>query len=294
MNNKEYPAYQEYEAKNHLNEDEHRLMIFVEKLDIGLEYLKKSKFNNITIRTHKLGGSKQTIDLSFLKDFQHCVSLDIGVPLSKKTDISPIYHLENLIELSAINNFKVDVSFFPNLKMLYVDDLINSIENHESLSKLVRLYCSPKSKDLKQLEKLRNLEHIRMLSPRIENMSGIEKLPLLKELVVRNASKLCNIKHLAISKSIEEVLIENTRSLSDFSDFSKNGSIKELILATNIDSVNFVPKMKALEYISGNIIRDGNLQPLLDSQSLKNVDFYPQKKHYNLQLSEINSILKNR
>lgn len=291
----EKQAYQEYEVKRPLSDiEENMVMIFIEKLEEGLKYHKKNKFKNISLRTHAAGNKKQNIDLSFLNEMTDCTSLDIGIPLSKKVDISPIYSLINLEYLTTIEGFEIDVSYFPHLKQLSVEDLSKDTLNYENLTKLTTLSCAPKTKNLKQLEKLKSLEYIGIYGNNIETLEGLENLPNLREVVIRNASKLQNIEHIALNTNVEDVLFENIKNLTDFSVLSKNKSITFLGLYTKVDSLDFVPKMRNLKDISFNYVKNGNLEPLLELKSLESVYFYPEKKHYTHKLDEINEILEKR
>jgi internalin A len=290
-------VYEEYEIKNYLGEEEQRVGIFIENLDAGLQYLKDNNIKDFTLDTLERGAKgdkKQIIDFSFLKELKYITNLRIGVPLSKKTDITPIYELENLEELWTIDGFQLDMSYFPSLKLLLTGDLLKNTINYESLTELTNLLFSPKQKDLKHIQNLKSLEYIRMLQPKIETLEGLENLPNLREVVIRNASKLQNIEHIALNSSIKDILFENIKNLTDFSVLAKSSSIEELCFWTTIDSLDFVPKMKSLETITFKNVKDGNLKPLLDSKTLEGVYFYPEKKHFSHKLDEINEILEKR
>jgi len=284
--------YGEYEIKNYLGEEMLAVRIFIENLEAGIKYLKDNNIKNFTVSTLHFE-KKQTIDLGFLKDFKNTKYLCIAVPLSKKTDITPIYQLENLEGLWTIEGFQLDMNYFPRLKSLLAGDLLKDTISHESLTELIRLYLSPK-KDLKLLEKLQSLEYIGIFGNKVESLNGLRTLPKLKEVMIQNTSNLVNIDDIALNSDIKDIFFENTKRLTDFSILAKNRSIEELRLATTIDSLEFVPKMKSLKSITFSNVKDGNLEPLLESKTLEDVYFYPEKKHYTHKLDEINKILQSR
>jgi internalin A len=288
-------AYQEYTVKSPLSDKEKNwLMIFIEKAEEGLEYHIKYEFKNISLRTHASGNKKQNIDLRFLTNMTHCISLDCGIPLSKKVDISPIYSLTNLEYLTTIKGFKIDVSYFPKLKHLYAAGLSEDTLNYETLTKLTVLSTSPNTKDLKLLENLKSLEYIGIYGNNIESLNGLRLLPKLQQVIIGHASKIQNIEDIALNSNIKDVFIENTKRLTDFSVLAKSESITDLRLATEIDSLEFVPKMKSLKSITFGNVKDGDLKPLLESKTLEDVYFYPEKRHFTHKLDEINEILEKR
>ncbi|WP_435274560.1 hypothetical protein ACMAZF_14880 [Psychrobium sp. nBUS_13] len=279
-------AYEEYGAKNHLGEDEKRVRIFIERLDEGIKYVKKSGCKNIVLESHLAGRSKPVVDLSFLSKLIDIESFGIGFLLSKKTDIKPIYGLKNLLELETIKNFKIDISKFPKLRAILSENLEDEIEFAESCNTVTHLYLHPRSRNLKFLGSFKNLQYLRLLTTGIESLDGIDKLTSLKELIIRGAPKLKDINAASISKSLEYLLIESAKKLTDYSALAGNDSIKELNISHAI-SVEFIPKMKKIEYLSTGNVVDGNLWPLMESSTLLSVYMYPQKRHYSHKLSEL-------
>jgi len=285
-------AFEKYSSSNYLGEEEKRVRIFIEKLDEGLNYIKKNGCKNIVLDSHFLNKSKPILDLGFLYDLKNIESFSIGFLLSKKTDISPIYCLKNLIELQTIKNFIIDTSRFPKLKALFSENLSNEIEDYGELRSLTHLFFYPTTKDLKYLEKIENLQYIRMLNTKILSLYGIENLSNLKEIVIRGAPKLRDIEAASISKSLECLLIENAKELVDYSILADNNSIKKLNVSTVL-SVDFIPRMKKIEHFSTSNIVDGNLRPLMESNTLLGIYIYPQKRHYSHKISELESYFES-
>jgi hypothetical protein len=280
-------VYAEYDSTNAEGEGITVTRIFVENLEKGIKYIKDNNIKNISIDTSLDDFKKQTLDLSFLSEFKDIDSLTFAINLSKKTDISPIYNFTNLKMLRGVCDFEIDFSFLPHLRELYMTNLFENTKNYEKLTELTHLYIGPKTKDLKQLDKLKALEYIRILGSNLENLDGLKDLPNLRKIEIRNASKLQNIDELVLNDNVEDVLLENIKRLTDYSIFEKNTGIKYLCFWTTVDSLDFVPKMKSLESITFRNVKDGNLNPLLKSNTLKWVYFSKNKRHFTHTLDEI-------
>ncbi|CAI8809042.1 hypothetical protein EMIT091MI3_210068 [Kosakonia quasisacchari] len=78
--------------------------------------------------------------------------------------------------------------------------------------------------------------------------------------------------------------------MREFAVLEKNHSIEELFLA-DVDSVEFVPGIAALKIIKFCNLVDGNMEPMLTSKTLQQVDFYPMKKSCSHSKDETNQHL---
>lgn len=99
----------------------------------------------------------------------------------------------------------------------------------------------------------------------------------------------------ALSKltGLERLQIEKCKQLTDLSFLKENSTIKELQVS-DVDSLEFVNSMKNLHKINFWNCKDGDLSPLLECPSLREVSFYPEKRHYSHKKDEINHLLQER
>jgi|GEM_PF-3762415 len=285
-------AYEEFIYSDYLGNEHKAIRIFIEHLEEGLNYVKSSHYDHLFLDRHASGKSKVEINLGFLSNFSHLKSFGIGFLLAKKTNINPLYKLTHLEELHTIKGFLIDLSYFTKLKAIFANNLVDEILDCKNYLPIKNLYFHPNTPDLHYLHRFKNLEYIRILTSKIESLDGIEHLPKLKELIIRAAPKLQNIKAASTNKNLDSLLIEGAKNLTDYSVLEGNDSIQELNVDT-LPTVSFTRKMKKLKHLSSSNIIDGNLQPLLDSETLESIYIYPQKKHYSHKISEVEAALES-
>lgn len=159
---------------------------------------------------------------------------------------------------------------------------MHNIDKAFSLKSIVLLKI-PDS-NLQRFSELINLRILHIYSSKIQSIEGIEKLPIEELSLVRN-NYLKDIQTLKELIFLKELNIEKCKLLTDFS-FLGNTSIRELFI-DDLDSIKFISSMFSLEKINFWNCKDGDMTPLLELKSLKQINFYPNKKHYSQTIEEI-------
>ncbi len=139
---------------------------------------------------------------------------------------------------------------------------------------------------MKSVKKIRLLGSYTSLDG-IEGMRRLESLSLIFSPKVVDALKINELSNLVF------LYIEKCKNLSDFSFLNGNDSIEEIFIS-ELDSVSFVPEMNKIKSIKFWNLKDGDLNPILKSKTLKSVYFYPDKRNYNYKLDEITEFLSNK
>jgi hypothetical protein len=275
------------------NLDGDYLTIHVENFKEGVEYAAQKKLQQI----HLIGGRAKNV----IVDFKELNKLSETLQ-----DISFIQDIGNVINFESIYNLKemrkiyihdkqkftFDVSRFTKLQHLggdYWNGLIN-LDKAYSLTSLV--ICKYPFPNLVQFSALRNLEILHIYSSKIQNLDGVEKLSI-RELSLARNNKLDDIHKINEVSSLENLEIECCKKLLDFSFLKGNSNIKDLFI-DKLDSIDFVESMPNLKKINFWNCKDGNMTPLLKSQSLEDVNFYPNKRHYTHTLKEIEEIRQKK
>ena len=275
------------------NLDGEYLTIHVENFKEGVEYAAQKKLQQI----HLIGGRAKNV----IVDFKELNKLSETLQ-----DISFIQDIGNVINFESIYNLKemrkiyihdkqkftFDVSRFTKLQHLggdYWNGLIN-LDKAYSLTSLV--ICKYPFPNLVQFSALRNLEILHIYGSKIQNLDGVEKLSI-RELSLARNNKLDDIHKINEVSSLENLEIECCKKLLDFSFLKGNSNIEDLFI-DKLDSIDFVESMPNLKKINFWNCKDGNMTPLLKSQSLEDVNFYPNKRHYTHTLKEIEEIRQKK
>ena len=275
------------------NLDGEYLTIHVENFKEGVEYAAQKKLQQI----HLIGGRAKNVivdfkelnklsetlqDISFIEDIGNVINFE------------SIYNLKEMrkIYIHDKQKFTFDVSRFTKLQHLggdYWNGLIN-LDKAYSLTSLV--ICKYPFPNLVQFSALRNLEILHIYGSKIQNLDGVEKLSI-RELSLARNNKLDDIHKINEVSSLENLEIECCKKLLDFSFLKGNSNIKDLLI-DKLDSIDFVESMPNLKKINFWNCKDGNMTPLLKSQSLEDVNFYPNKRHYTHTLKEIEEIRQKK
>ena len=275
------------------NLDGDYLTIHVENFKEGVEYAAQKKLQQI----HLIGGRAKNVIVDFkelnkLSETLQYISFiqDIGNVINFES----IYNLKEMrkIYIHDKQKFTFDVPRFTKLQHLgsdYWNGLIN-LDKAYSLTSLV--ICKYPFPNLVQFSALRNLEVLHIYSSKIQNLDGVEKLSI-RELSLARNNKLEDIHKINEVSSLENLEIECCKKLLDFSFLKGNSNIEDLFI-DKLDSIDFVESMPNLKKINFWNCKDGNMTPLLKSQSLEDVNFYPNKRHYTHTLKEIEEIRQKK
>lgn len=264
----------------------------------GIEYAFKNSIEKISLYPLNHIIDEEGIDYpknlvfklngGLLKNAQFIKELSISDYVKSDLDgINSLYCLHNLKSLSfQDSSFKIDFSKIPTLENLYFK-YNNGVKSIGTLKNLLELLIiSFNETNLESLHNLHNLEILRLTRGTFTSLKGIEDLKKIKQLELAYASKLEDILQISSLPNLSKLHIEKCKCLDDFSFLSGNETIEELFI-DNVKSLDFVPTMRRLKKINIWNCADGNMSPLLNSKSLEQINFYPNKKHYTHTIEEI-------
>lgn len=269
------------------------LTIHVENFQEGVEYAAKIEIQQIlligTLANETLVDfnafnklSKSLRIISFIQDIGNAINLE------------SIYNLKELrkITFQKKQKFELDISKFPKLEHFggeYWKGLINLEKAYTLTSMVIRKYPYP---DLENVSNLQKMERLHIYSSQIQSLDGVERLPI-RELCLAKNNKLEDIHKINEVSSLESLQIEGCKRLENFTFLKGNPNIEDLFI-DKLDSIDFVEFMPNLKKINFWNCKDGNMTPLLRSQSLEVVNFYPNKKHYTHTLKEVEEIRQEK
>jgi internalin A len=230
------------------------------------------------------------LDTAYFKKYNFIKSLDLSDYIGLTNEgIKGLYELKGLEEFAFEHvSVKPDLSNFPLLETLYFkyNEGTKNISTLKNLKEL--LIYSLKTKDCSFLNGLNGLEILRFTRGTFLALKGIEQFKL-KRLHIKYHSEVENIEAIMDLPELEILNIEKCKKLSNYSFLAGNKSIKELFI-DNLDSLLFVPSMEKLEKINIWNCKDGNMEYLLESKSLKKINISSNKRHYTHTLEEIKRI----
>ena len=269
------------------NLDGKYLTIHTEHFREGIEYAAKIRIQQILL----IGRQASDITVDF-KEFDK-LSKSLRV-ISFIQDIGNVLNFDSIYNLKEMRNicfqdkqkFTIDISRFTKLQHLgsdYWKGLVN-LDKAYSLTSMV--ICKCPFSNLSLFSELRNLQILHIYSSQIRSLDGIEKLPI-KELCLAINNKLEDIHKINEISTLERLDIELCKMLTDFTFLRGNPYIQDLLI-DKPDSIDFIMSMPNLKKINFWNCKDGNMNPLLQSQSLEIINFYPNKKHYTHTIEEIN------
>ncbi|MDW8852410.1 hypothetical protein SD960_20075 [Flavobacterium sp. MMLR14_040] len=182
----------------------------------GIDYATQIKISQI----HLIGvsGIKDIVDFKELEKISEYLKVFSFISIVENViNLESIYSLINIEKLyfQHKQKFKIDISRFPKIVHLggeYWKGLINFNKAY-SLQSLVLLKLP--NINLKELSELDKLQILHVYSSKIQNLNGIEKLPIKKLSLVRN-SALENIKALKELETLKELLIEKCKNFTDY------------------------------------------------------------------------------
>lgn len=256
----------------------------------GLAFAERKKYRAIRIRA--LAGPNWIaggpLDLTPLSGNKSVRSLTIsdGYRISK-ANVDAIYGMKGLKELSCHDRkIKLDFSRLTQLEKLHTTYHGVPV-GFSFLRKLRFLHMrSLKTRDCAPLEGLVALRELWLILGTVQTLSGIELLQNLVDVTLAHSPKLVDASALATLKRLANLHVEKCKRLTDYSFLSGADGIEDLFIS-DVDSLSFVPKMKRLRKLKFWNLKDGDITPVSQSKSLKDVYFYPEKRHYSHTRAEI-------
>lgn len=112
----------------------------------------------------------------------------------------------------------------------------------------------------------------------------------LSSLSLAYLTNLKNIFEINKLNTLSMFQVEKCKKLRDLTLLEKNRSIEDLCLV-DADFIDFVPGMVALKTIKFCSLVYGGIEPLLNSETLQQVELYPMKKYYSHSKDKINQRL---
>lgn len=285
--------------RNAHGRDEKWLSIDCGFIESGVSYANENGCRRIVFRLPDDKKKANKVGIDILERFANLEGIIWHLPIKKETNLSALMAHGNLKYLSIIEpNLAIDLASFPVLE--YLDIFFSEdITGFDKASKFLRhIRVSGLSADLRFLGAVKNLIKLTLVRSKTESLSGIQEIAKLEELSMMHCRNLSDISHAAKLKNLHTMSIEGSNRMSDFSAVQDFKALRTLWLKTKkIESCRFISAMKSISFVSINaVIADNDLSPLVESKTLEEVWFDPNKKSYSPKFSpdEVNAILDSR
>lgn len=164
-------------------------------LEEGLDYAQNHNIKEVLVRSEK-NDIKRVVNFDFLKGRDFIQTFHWIVFLSKRSNITGIYHLSKLKDFrwGVNNNFDMDLSLFPLLEKVCIS-YDAKICGWEMLHRLKRLQLSGvKTDNLIFLENVISLQYLRIIGGSFTSIKGLEKCINLKTLFLQRCTALTTLK----------------------------------------------------------------------------------------------------
>ena len=258
------------------------------------QYLKYINDNNVT---HIIS---QDYDLSYLSD---CPNVEFVVCSPESNHLDALYSLHNLkgLSLSTDDNSFDFSKLSPTLSFLRTryERQNKSWLNCNTISELSLF--GYETKNLLWLSELKNKRNLKTLEiytsyRKFCTLNGLKELVNLEVLILDYCRQLSDIEEITELSKLKVLQCSDISSAKDLPlDCLK--TLEELYLIDlaitkprSIDTLSFLKSMPQLHTFWSNYnILDGDLSLLL---RLKDVDIFPDRKHYNLKNSELPHIVR--
>ena len=260
-----------------------------EFIDLGLKYARKKAIDSIRIRTlNQNSGHRYKIDFKLIacQDFIRNFTLNDDFKIVNLKEGRVLSDMQSLISLSLLHPIEIEWEKLVNLERLVLDSdkYIRGLSALKTLRKL--LMMSMGQEGFQEITALENLDNLDIGGRRLEHLNGIQSMQSLSSLTIGYASKLYDISPIASLPNLKTLHVERCKNMTDFSPLKGNNVIEKLTL-DQVESLDFVPQMQSLYAIKFFNCIDGDLRPLLESRTLKDIFFYPSKKHYTHTLEQL-------
>ena len=260
-----------------------------EFIDLGLKYAQKKAIDSIRIRTlNQNSGHRYKIDFKLIacQDFIRNFILDDDFKITNLKEGRVLSDMQSLVSLSLSHPIEIEWGKLVNLErlVLYSDKYIRGLSALKTLRELLMVALGQEG--FQEITALENLDSLDIGGRRLEHLDGIQSMKSLSSLTIGYASKLYDISPIASLPNLKILHMERCKNMTDFSPLKGNNVIEKLTL-DQVESLDFVPQMQSLYAIKFFNCIDGDLRPLLESRTLKDIFFYPSKKHYTHTLEQL-------
>ena len=256
---------------------------------LGFKYAQKKAIDSIRIRTlNQNSGHRYKIDFKLIacQDFIRNFILDDDFKITNLKEGRVLSDMQSLVSLSLSHPIEIEWGKLVNLErlVLYSDKYIRGLSALKTLRELLMVALGQEG--FQEITALENLDSLDIGGRRLEHLDGIQSMKSLSSLTIGYASKLYDISPIASLPNLKTLHVERCKNLTDFSPLKGNNVIEKLTI-DRVDSLDFVPQMQSLYAIKFFNCSDGDLRPLLESRTLKDIFFYPSKKHYTHTLEQL-------
>lgn len=256
---------------------------------LGLKYAQRKAIDSIRIRTlNQNSGHRYKIDFQLIacQDFIRNFILDDDFKIVNLKEGRVLSDMQSLVYLSLEHPIEIEWGKLVNLERLELDSdkYIRGLSALKTLRKL--LIVAVGQEGFQEITALDNLDSLDIGRGRLEHLNGIQSMKSLSSLTIWYASKLYDMSPIASLPNLKTLHVECCKNMTDFSPLKGNNVIEKLTL-DRVDSLDFVPQMQSLYAIKFFNCIDGDLRPLLESRTLKDIFFCPKKKHYTHTLEQL-------
>ena len=260
-----------------------------EFIALGLKYAQRKAIDSIRIRTlNQNSGHRYKIDFQLIacQDFIRNFILDDDFKIVNLKDGGVLSDMQSLVYLSLAHPIEIEWGKLVNLEslVLYSDKYIRGLSALKTLRELLMVAVGQEG--FQEITALDNLDNLDIRGRRLEHLNGIQSMKSLSSLTIWYANKLYDMSPIASLPNLKTLHVECCKNMTDFSPLKGNNVIEKLTI-DRVDSLDFVPQMQSLYAIKFFNCIDGNLRPLLESRTLKDIFFYPNKKHYTHTLEQL-------
>ena len=271
------------------NKDIGFLDVDPEFIDLGLKYAQKKAIDSIRIRTLNLNyGHRYKIDFKLIacQDFIRNFILEDDFKIVNLKEGRVLSDMQSLVFLSLSHPIEIEWGKLVNLERLELDSdkYIRGLSALKTLRKLLMVAVGQEG--FQEITALENLDSLDIGGRRLEHLNGIQSMKSLSSLTIGYASKLYDISPIASLPNLKTLHVERCKNMTDFSPLKGNNVIEKLTL-DQVERLDFVPQMQSLYAIKFFNCIDGDLRPLLESRTLKDILFCPNKKHYTHTLEQL-------
>jgi len=211
-------------------------------------------------------------------------------------DFSVLYFFKCITNLSIsfepLHNF--NFKEFPTLKNVYLEYYkeFDNIFECKEISRLSIVFYKVKS--FEKFTHLTNLKELNIKQSTIKNINDIQLLKKLEVLDISYNRVLNDIEGIRDNRNIKELTIRCCSKISDFTVLGSVSELENLVLENvkelnNLDFIRNLKHLKTLRIVGKTNIINGDLKWILSLLNLTEL-FIPIKKHYNIELEDLNDI----
>lgn len=234
-----------------------------------------------------------TVDLSLLGEVPGLDDFGIAdLSFKRVTNFDAIYGLGKLRKLAIFTFKTLDLGRFPKLETLFVTDA-PGLTGLDALTELRYARITKlRADDLSFLAQMPALSELWIIQAGAPRLRGLDASRSLATLDISHCAKLESID--ALPKGLTKLKIKKCPRVRDVA-FLKGHPSLEFLYIDVLPDVTLIPGLRKLTYLGFENVVDGNLEPLLESKSLRDVGFYPAKrKHYTRSEGELKELLSAR